>query len=55
MKNVYEVLKQKEQLLQRTQKEVDSLRLVAPLLADAQDVPQVIERAMEAGVGQIKP
>jgi hypothetical protein len=34
MKNVYEVLRQKELELTRLEKEVEALRLVAPLLAD---------------------
>jgi len=34
MKNVYEVLRQKELELTRLEKEVEALRLVAPLLSD---------------------
>ena len=34
MKNVYEVLRQKEQELARLEKEVEALRVAAPLLSD---------------------
>jgi hypothetical protein len=34
MKNVYEVLREKETQLQQTQVEVEALRLVAPLLSE---------------------
>ena len=34
MKNVYEVLRQKELYLLRLQKEVEALRVVAPLLSE---------------------
>jgi hypothetical protein len=34
MKNVYEVLRQKEMELARLEKEVEALRLVAPLLSE---------------------
>jgi hypothetical protein len=34
MKNVYEVLREKEMLLARLRTEVDALRVVVPLLAD---------------------
>lgn len=36
MKNVYEVLRQKEMELTRLEKEVEALRLVAPLLSEEQ-------------------
>jgi hypothetical protein len=36
MKNVYEVLRQKEIELTRLEKEVEALRLVAPLLSEEQ-------------------
>jgi hypothetical protein len=38
MKNVYEVLRQKEQELIRLEKEVEALRVAAPLLSDDKDV-----------------
>jgi hypothetical protein len=37
MKNAYEVLRQKEMELARLEKEVEALRLVAPLLSDEKD------------------
>ena len=45
MKNVYEVLRQKEMELTRLEKEVEALRLVAPLLSEEK----------EAGVEMAKP
>jgi hypothetical protein len=38
MKNVYEVLRQKELELARLEKEVEALRVAAPLLSDDKDV-----------------
>lgn len=38
MKNVYEVLRQKELELARLEKEVEALRLAAPLLSDDKDI-----------------
>jgi hypothetical protein len=37
MKNVYEVLRQKEQELIRLEKEVEALRVAAPLLSDEKE------------------
>ncbi len=37
MKNVYEVLRQKELELARLEKEVEALRVAAPLLSDGSD------------------
>jgi hypothetical protein len=37
MKNVYEVLRQKELELAKLEKEVDALRVAAPLLSDDKD------------------
>lgn len=45
MKNVYEVLRQKEMELTRLEKEVEALRLVAPLLSEEK----------ESGVEMAKP
>ncbi|MFY9646207.1 MAG: hypothetical protein WAK29_13565 [Terriglobales bacterium] len=39
MRNVYEVLRQKELELARLEKEVEALRLAAPLLSDEKDQP----------------
>jgi len=38
MKNVYEVLRQKELELSRLEKEVEALRVAAPLLSDDKDM-----------------
>jgi hypothetical protein len=38
MKNVYEVLRQKELELARLEKEVEALRVAAPLLSDDKEV-----------------
>jgi hypothetical protein len=38
MKNVYEVLRQKELELARLEKEVEALRVAAPLLSDDKDL-----------------
>jgi hypothetical protein len=38
MKNVYEVLRQKEMELTRLEKEVEELRLVAPLLSEEKEL-----------------
>jgi hypothetical protein len=38
MKNVYEVLRQKELELTRLEKEVEALRVAAPLLSDEKEV-----------------
>ena len=38
MKNVYEVLRQKEIELTRLEKEVEALRLVAPLLSEEKEI-----------------
>jgi hypothetical protein len=38
MKNAYEVLRQKEMELARLEKEVEALRLVAPLLSDEKEM-----------------
>jgi hypothetical protein len=46
MKNVYEVLRQKEMELTRLEKEVEALRLVAPLLSEEKepmaDIPKSV-------------
>ena len=46
MKNVYEVLRQKEQQLVTMQKEVDALRIVAPLLEDEVKTPTPISQQL---------
>ncbi|HET9408035.1 MAG TPA: hypothetical protein VFO39_12420 [Candidatus Sulfotelmatobacter sp.] len=51
MKNVYEVLRQKEMELTRLEKEVEALRLVAPLLSDEKDVSETGKPALAPAVG----
>ena len=45
MKNIYEVLREKEMELARLRNEVDALRFVAPLLADRSGEPNDDSRA----------
>ena len=45
MKNVYEVLRQKEMELTRLEKEVEALRLVAPLLSEEKESLSDIAKA----------
>ncbi|HUK87506.1 MAG TPA: hypothetical protein VLT85_07555 [Terriglobales bacterium] len=40
MKNIYEVLRQKEQEIRRLEKEIEALRIVLPMLAEDSDVPR---------------
>ena len=49
MKNVYEVLRQKEMELARLEKEVEALRLVAPLLSEEKESA---DPAKSFGMGQ---
>ena len=44
MKNVYEVLRQKEMELTRLEKEVEALRLVAPLLSEEKEMSSDISK-----------
>ena len=44
MKNVYEVLRQKEMELTRLEKEVEALRLVAPLLNEEKEISSDIPK-----------
>lgn len=44
MKNVYEVLRQKEMELTRLEKEVEALRLVAPLLSEEKEIASDIAK-----------
>jgi hypothetical protein len=48
MKNVYEVLRQKDLEVSRLQKEVEALRVAAPLLSDgeAEDDQPTLQRAV---------
>jgi O-acetyl-ADP-ribose deacetylase (regulator of RNase III) len=52
MKNVYEVLRQKEMELTRLEKEVEALRLVAPLLSEEKEgISEVAKPALATAVG----
>ena len=51
MKNVYEVLRQKEMELTRLEKEVEALRLVAPLLSEEKEaIADVAKPALATAV-----
>jgi hypothetical protein len=51
MKNVYEVLRQKEMELTRLEKEVEALRLVAPLLSEEKEsVAEISKPALPTAV-----
>ena len=52
MKNVYEVLRQKEIELTRLEKEVEALRLVAPLLSEEKEsASEIAKPALATAVG----
>jgi hypothetical protein len=56
MKNVYEVLRQKEMELTRLEKEVEALRLVAPLLSEEKEVSsEVAKPALATAVNGPQP
>lgn len=55
MKNVYEVLRQKEMELTRLEKEVEALRLVAPLLSEEKEAISDIMKPMAAAVNGPQP
>lgn len=50
MKNVYEVLRQKEMELTRLEQEVEALRLVAPLLSEEKEIPADIAKPLATAV-----
>jgi len=51
MKNVYEVLRQKEMELTRLEKEVEALRLCAPLLSEEKEIASdMVKPALAAAV-----
>jgi hypothetical protein len=50
MKNVYEVLRQKEMELTRLEKEVEALRLVAPLLSEEKEMSDMAKPALATAV-----
>jgi hypothetical protein len=55
MKNVYEVLRQKEMELTRLEKEVEALRLVAPLLSEEKESMSEVKSVMPAAVNAPQP
>jgi hypothetical protein len=56
MKNVYEVLRQKEMELTRLEKEVEALRLVAPLLSEEKEaLLEVAKPALATAVNGPQP
>jgi len=55
MKNVYEVLRQKEMELTRLEKEVEALRLVAPLLSEEKEAAADMVKPMAAAVNGPQP
>lgn len=56
MKNVYEVLRQKEMELTRLEKEVEALRLVAPLLSEEKEsLSEVSKPALATAVNGPQP
>jgi hypothetical protein len=53
MRNVYQVLRDKERELERVSRELEALRLVAPLLADEADGSvRMSAQVVEAGSGK---
>ncbi len=56
MKNVYEVLRQKEMELTRLEKEVEALRLVAPLLSEEKEsIAEMSKPALATAVNGPQP
>ena len=56
MKNVYEVLRQKEMELTRLEKEVEALRLVAPLLSEEKEsLSESVKPALATAVNGPQP
>jgi hypothetical protein len=56
MKNVYEVLRQKEMELTRLEKEVEALRLVAPLLSEEKEsISDMTKPTLAAAVNGPQP
>ena len=50
MKNVYEVLRQKEMELTRLEQEVEALRLVAPLLSEEKEMQSDMAKPLATAV-----
>jgi hypothetical protein len=55
MKNIYDVLKQKESEIQQLQKEIEALRIAATLLADDTDARPVAAAAVAAPTPVLTP
>ncbi|HEX8814424.1 MAG TPA: hypothetical protein VF753_02890 [Terriglobales bacterium] len=56
MRNVYEVLRQKELELAKLEKEVEALRVAAPLLSDDKEVADISEaKATAVAAGSQQP
>ena len=55
MKNVYEVLRQKELELAKLEKEVEALRVVAPLLSDDKEVVAEISEGKTITASTLPP
>jgi hypothetical protein len=56
MKNVYEVLRQKEMELTRLEKEVEALRMVAPLLSEEKEsLSEMVKPTLAAAVNGPQP
>jgi hypothetical protein len=56
MKNVYEVLRQKEMELTRLEKEVEALRLVAPLLSEEKEsISEITKSTLATAVNGPQP
>jgi len=55
MKNVYEVLRQKELELAKLEKEVEALRVAAPLLSDDKEGVAEISEGKSALMGTLPP
>lgn len=51
MKNVYEVLRQKEMELSRLEREVEALRMVAPMLSDEKEMNADMSKPLATAVG----
>jgi hypothetical protein len=52
MKNVYEVLRQKELELTRLEKEVEALRVAAPLLSEEKELAEAPKPSLTAALPQ---
>ena len=55
MKNVYEVLRQKELELTRLEKEVEALRIAAPLLSEEKEQLAEVSKPSLAAAGPPQP